>query len=85
MTVYVDNANLAFGRMIMCHVIADSDTELLSAIEKINLDKKYHQYPNTWKSHFDVCKSKKKLLIENGAVEISYKELGKIILNKRSL
>jgi poly-D-alanine transfer protein DltD len=73
--VYVDNFNAPFGRMKMCHLIADSQTELLEFVSKIGVNKKWIQYEGTSKEHFDICLSKKKKAIENGAVEINFREL----------
>lgn len=78
MAVYVDDMNAPFGRMIMCHMIADTQSELLEMCDKIDLPRKWIQYEgHPWKEHFDVNKAKKKLAIENGAIEITQRELGK--------
>lgn len=71
--VFVDNYNKKFGRMIMCHIIADTDEELYTMIDKISVKRK-------WKhnDHFNICINKKRLAIENGAVEILTLELAKI-------
>jgi hypothetical protein len=83
MTVRVDNMRAPFGRLIMCHMIADSDEELLTMVDKIGVQRKWHQYPGTPRSHFDICLSKRALAVKAGAVEVSVKELGRIMLNRR--
>ena len=76
MTVYVDNMKAPFGRMIMCHMIADSDDELVEMADRIGVQRKWHQYPGTTRSHFDISKSKRRLAVEAGAVEITTRDLG---------
>lgn len=75
MTVYVDNMQAAFGRMIMCHMIADTTDELLSMADKIGVQRKWIQKRGTKYEHFDICQSKRRLAISHGAVEISQREL----------
>ncbi len=83
MTVKVDNMRAPFRRMIMCHMMADSDEELLDMADKIGVQRKWHQYPGTTRSHFDICLSKRKLAVRAGAVEVSHMALGRIMLNRR--
>lgn len=83
MTVYVDNMEAKYGRMIMCHMLADSDEELHAMADLIGVDRKWHQKPGTTHSHYDICKSKKELAIKYGAVQIDRTELGNILRNKR--
>lgn len=75
MTVYVDNMKTSYGCMKMCHMAADSNQELLEMVDKIGVSKKWIQYPNTWKEHFDICLSKRILAIKEGAREIDSREL----------
>jgi len=83
MSVYIDNAKASFFRMVMCHMVADTDKELLSMADKIGIHRKWHQFPGKNRSHFDVCLSKRKLAIKAGAVEINRRELGRILNNRR--
>ncbi len=68
MSVYVDNAELACGRMKMCHLLADTTEELMAMADRIGVNRKWIQFPGTWREHFDVCKSKQKLAIQHGAI-----------------
>lgn len=69
MTVYVDDVRHAFGRMVMCHMWADSHDELLSMALKIGVRDKWLQKPPkaSW-VHFDISLGKKALAIQYGAV-----------------
>ena len=80
--VYVDNMNAPFKRMIMCHLLADNSEELLTFIDKLGVDRKWIQNANTPYEHFDISLSKKKLAVELGAKEISFRELSLIMQNK---
>ena len=59
-----------FGRMKMSHMMADSTEELLAMCDKIGVQKKWIQDRGTKSEHFDVAISKRKLAIENGAIEV---------------
>jgi hypothetical protein len=71
MAVYVDDVFIPFGRMIMCHMAADSASELVKMADKIGVQRKWLQYPGTDKEHFDVSKEKRKLAIRYGAVPVT--------------
>jgi hypothetical protein len=67
MPVYVDNARNPFGRMLMCHMVANSIEELLEMADKIGLDRKHFQ---PWSSpHFDLSQGYRARAIAAGAVE----------------
>lgn len=78
MAVYVDPAANPFGRMIMCHMWADTDEELLAMADTIGVDRKWIQgHPTlsfgkhrkaSW-VHFDIAKSKRALAVAAGAIE----------------
>ena len=73
MPVYVDRAEIEFGRMKMSHMVADSLIELHAMAESIGLKREWfqdHRIP-----HYDVSKSKRKEAIKMGAKEITTKEL----------
>lgn len=80
--VYVDSMNCGYGRMIMCHMMADSKEELLDMATKIGVPHKWIQYPDTEHEHFDVCLSKKKRALAFGAKEIGHKELRELLIKK---
>ncbi len=83
MTVYVDNMRARYGRMVMCHMIADTEPELLAMADTIGLERRWHQYPGCHRSHFDICLSKRALAVAAGAREITMRELAAIIRVRR--
>lgn len=82
MAVYVDDARNRLGRMIMCHMIADTRKELLDMVKLIQVKEKWLQKKGTYQEHFDICWSKRKLAIQAGAKPVSSKELVRIMLQK---
>ena len=75
MSVYVDPAAHRFGRMTMCHMMADTSDELLAMADRIGVAQRWLQHPGEWREHFDVCKSKRALAVAAGAVEVSSRTL----------
>ena len=70
MSVYVDGSLYAYGRMIMCHMIADTPAELHAMADKIGVARRWYQAPpkaSFW--HYDIAKSKRELALQFGAVE----------------
>ena len=86
MSVYVDNADIPFGRMVMCHMIADTEEELLAMADKIGVSRRWIQRKPgmPWRTHFDICQSKRKLAVSYGAIEIGMGELADILARKKA-
>lgn len=84
MTVYVDSMRANYGRMIMCHMIADTDEELHAMAAKIGVARKWHQSPPRHDSHYDIALSKKALAIAAGAVEITWRQCGCMSMTRRA-
>lgn len=76
--VYVDNFQATFGRMKMCHMVADTRKELLDMCDKIGVARKWIQDFGTNREHFDICLSKKAMAIRLGAREINMRELARM-------
>lgn len=83
MAVYVDNFNASYGRMKMCHLIADTTNELLEMVDKIGVQRKWVQHEGTYNEHFDICLSKKQKAIEFGAKEINFREYAVFCNNRK--
>ena len=83
MTVYVDDMCARFGRMIMCHMIADTDAELHAMAKLIGIDRRWHQTsPKASSSHYDIALVKRALAIGHGAVEITYRDCALMSINR---
>jgi hypothetical protein len=69
MTVYVDDVRHNFGRMVMCHMWADTEEELFAMVDKIGVQRKRIQRPPeaSW-VHFDISIGKKRQAIKFGAI-----------------
>lgn len=78
--VFVDDMKARFGRMTMCHLIADTSEELLAMADAIGVARKWIQHRGTYKEHFDICLSKRALAVELGAKEITWRELGEKVI-----
>lgn len=82
MTVYVDDMHKRpmgqFGRMKMCHMIADSTEELVAMAMKIGVNPKWIQAEGTSREHFDIAMSKRALAVKAGAVEITMRQAAEI-------
>lgn len=77
MTVYVDDVRHPFGRMIMCHMWADTIYELLSMADLIGVHRKWIQghptlsfgrHRNASWVHFDISLTMKAKALANGAI-----------------
>jgi hypothetical protein len=82
MTVYVDDMYKyplgQFRRMKMSHMVADTEEELHKMAEKIGVARKWYQ-----KDHYDVCIAMRKKAVEEGASEITLRELSELVMEKR--
>lgn len=83
MPVYVDGMNAAFGRMKMCHMVADTTAELLAMADHIGVDRKWLQDAGSYREHFDIALSKRALAVAADAQEVSMIDLGRILRLKR--
>jgi hypothetical protein len=83
MSVYVDPAVWPYGRMMMCHMIADSTDELLAMADRVGVDRKWIQKAGTHAEHFDISKGARESAVRNGAIEVDSKTL-LLIIDRRS-
>jgi hypothetical protein len=75
MAVYVDDMQAPFGRMIMCHMIADTRAELDAMADTIGVRRKWIQHAGTKHEHYDIARSKRALAVRAGAQEITWRDL----------
>lgn len=78
MTVYVDSMRAKFGRLIMCHMIADTSDELHAMAERIGVARRWHQG-----DHYDIALSKRAMAVAAGAVEITWRQAGCMMTRQR--
>lgn len=84
MTVYVDDMRAQFGRMVMCHMLADTDDELHAMAASIGVARRWWQSPQkTSGSHYDIALSKRANAVALGAVEITMKEAAAMNARRR--
>lgn len=83
MTVYVDDMYKVpmgqYGLMKMSHMIADTDEELHTMADKIGIKRRWFQ-----RNHYDVSLTKRALAIQNGAVQITMRQLSHMLRVKRT-
>lgn len=79
MSVYVDESIWPFGRMMMCHMVADSRAELDAMADTIKVPRRWIQKAGTDREHYDICKSKRAKAVKAGAIEVTCFELVSIV------
>ena len=79
MTVYVDDMRAKFRRMIMCHMIADSEVELHAMADEIGVARRWYQG-----DHYDISLSKRSLAVAAGAREVTWRQLALMANNRRA-
>lgn len=68
-TVYVDNMRTGYRQMVMCHMLADSESELHAMADQIGIKRQWYQG-----DHYDICLAKRSLALKAGAIEISARQ-----------
>ena len=71
--VYVDSMHAPFGRMTMCHMVADSLAELHTMADAIGIARRWFQDKPSM-PHYDICLSKRALAVKKGAIEIGWRD-----------
>lgn len=84
MTVYVDNVYIKarVGRINArwCHLMADSDTELVEFAVGIGMKAAWIQDPDArYGAHFDVTESVRAKAVAAGAVEVDWRDLPELM------
>jgi Protein of unknown function (DUF4031) len=82
MTVYVDTMRAKFGRMIMCHMIADTEAELHAMADRIGVARRWFQQKPSG-DHYDIALSKRALAVSRGAQEITLRQCAMMCANRR--
>lgn len=70
MAVYIDDAFLSYGRMKMCHLVADTVEELQEFARRLGMKAEWfqdHRVP-----HYDVSMQMREKAVSLGAIEVQY-------------
>jgi len=82
--VYLDKSRNRFGRMTMCHMIADSLDELHAMADAIGMKREWFQAPPKASfPHYDVCLSRRAKALELGAVELEMRPFVEVMRRVR--
>ena len=81
--VYVDSATNSYGRMKMCHMVADTLEELHAMADRIGVQRRWFQN-NPDHPHYDIAQTKRALAVRFGAVEITSRQLVELIRKQRA-
>lgn len=82
MAVYVDAERNNFGRMVMCHMMADSMDELHTMASKIGMKREWYQPKSS--PHYDVSLTKRALAIQHGAIVADRRKIVELIRHYRN-
>lgn len=77
MSVYVDRPRFRLGRMIMCHMAADSLVELHAMAEALGVRQWFQDKPG--RPHYDLSRTVRARAIALGAVQVSSRELVEVL------
>jgi hypothetical protein len=80
-TVYVDRARHRLGRMICCHMVADTAAELHAMAELLGMRRAWFQ-PLSF-PHYDISLTRRRVALRLGAVEIDRRQLARFMRDKR--
>lgn len=84
MSVYVDSAFHRYGRMKMCHMLADTSHELHTMAAKIGVARKWAQHEGTPREHYDVCSAARTKAIALGASVVDSRGIAEVLRRKRA-
>jgi hypothetical protein len=83
MSVYVDKARNPYGRMIMCHMVADRIDELIGMADRIGLSRRHFQAGSF--PHFDLSLGYRDRALRHGAIEVDRRALVDVMRAYRAL
>ncbi len=84
MTVYVDGERNGFGRMVMCHMLADTPEELHAMAFAIGMKRQWYQSPKKASfPHYDLSLTRRALAVAKGAKEITRQECAAVMRDKK--
>jgi hypothetical protein len=80
MAVYVDDMRARVGRMVMCHMIADSDGELHAMAARIGVARRWFQ--DRRHPHYDICLQMRARAVRAGAIEITRRDAIRVLARR---
>lgn len=84
MAVYVDRMRRkALGKTFTAHMVADSTEELDAMAANLGLKAAWRQKTGTPMEHYDLVESKRQLAVMLGAIEVTTREMGRILTARR--
>lgn len=85
MSVYVDSAFHRYGRMKMCHMLADTSEELHAMATRIGVPRKWVQHEGTPREHYDICSSARQKALVFGAQVVDSRGIAEVLRRKRRI
>ena len=82
MTVYVDRASRPLGRMVMCHMVADTLAELHTEAAALGCRKEWFQ--DGRHPHYDLPQFRRRHAVQRGAVQVTSEALVQICRLRRA-
>jgi len=83
MAVYVDRQRNRFRRMIMCHMLADTEAELHAMADRLGARREWYQ-GDASTPHYDIPLGRRAEAISLGAIEIGRRDTVAIVRRIRA-
>ena len=80
MIVDVDDMRAPLGRMLMSHMVAETDDELHTMADRIGVARRWHRG-----DHYDICQAARTRAMGAGARPVTRRQLGLMTLWRRRL
>lgn len=85
MSVYVDRHRARLGRMVTCHMVADTREELHAMAERIGMHREWFQdCPPSSAPHYDVSLTKRDAALRLGAIDADRRLIVEVIKRGRA-
>lgn len=85
MAVYLDNMCACYGKLAMCHMIADTEDELHAMAARIGVDRHQFHAASLYGAHYDVDGHQREQAIKGGAHAITWRQAAAMTLRRRTL